>query len=111
MPIYDYVCSSCGHRMEVMHGVHAHGPSECPACGGQLRKAFAPPAVHFKGTGWAKKERSSKPAAPSKTPGATASESGTPSADASGGGSSPGSTAGTAKPASAPARDAGSGKD
>ncbi len=59
MPIYDYVCASCAHRMEVMHGVHGHGPSACPICGGQMRKAFAPPAVHFKGSGWAKKERSS----------------------------------------------------
>ncbi len=58
MPTYDYVCQKCGHRMEVVHGLHGHGPSTCPVCGGDMRKAFAPPAVHFKGTGWARKERS-----------------------------------------------------
>lgn len=60
MPIYDYLCSSCGERTEVIHGIDAPGPRFCPVCGaeGTLRKAFAPPAVHFKGSGWAKKDRS-----------------------------------------------------
>ncbi len=59
MPIYDYVCESCGHVMEVAHGIHAQGPTECPECGGALAKAFAPPAIHFRGSGWAKKDRRS----------------------------------------------------
>jgi predicted nucleic acid-binding Zn ribbon protein len=44
--------------MEVFHPVHGQGPSACPRCGGEMRKAFAPPTVHFKGTGWARKDRS-----------------------------------------------------
>ncbi|HEX8938918.1 MAG TPA: FmdB family zinc ribbon protein [Candidatus Limnocylindrales bacterium] len=76
MPIYDYVCSSCGHRMEVVHGVHGHGPSTCPVCGGPMRKAFAPPAVVFKGSGWARKERGSAPARKSKAAGDGADGSG-----------------------------------
>ena len=59
MPTYDYVCQSCGHRVEVVHSVHASGPSACPNCGGPLKKAFAPPTFHFKGSGWARKDRSS----------------------------------------------------
>ncbi|TME84471.1 MAG: zinc ribbon domain-containing protein [Chloroflexi bacterium] len=60
MPIYDYVCEACGHRLEVMHGVDAPGPASCPACGARpMRKAFALPAVVFKGSGWAKKDRRS----------------------------------------------------
>jgi putative FmdB family regulatory protein len=58
VPLYDYDCAACGRRFEVIHGVHADGPSTCPLCGsGPVRKAFAAPAVHFKGSGWAKKER------------------------------------------------------
>ncbi len=59
MPIYDYVCESCGHVMEVSHGIDAMGPTECPECGGLLAKAFAAPAIHFRGSGWAKKDRRS----------------------------------------------------
>lgn len=58
MPLYDYVCAACGRRFEVIHGVHADPPTACPLCGsGPVRKAIAAPAVHFKGSGWAKKER------------------------------------------------------
>jgi putative FmdB family regulatory protein len=59
VPIYDYVCEACGHVMEVSHGIHATGPTECPECGGTLAKAFAPPTIHFRGSGWAKKDRKS----------------------------------------------------
>ena len=65
MPIYDYVCHHCGHRFEVIHGLHADGPKECPVCHShEVRKAFAPPTIVFKGSGWAKKDRraTSKPA-------------------------------------------------
>jgi putative FmdB family regulatory protein len=58
MPFYDYVCSGCGRRTEVMHGIHAEGPTTCEVCGGALKKAMSPPAIVFRGTGWAKKERS-----------------------------------------------------
>jgi putative FmdB family regulatory protein len=58
MPTYDYTCAACGHRFEVVHGVHGHGPETCPNCGGgPVRKAFAPPTVVFKGSGWAKVDR------------------------------------------------------
>jgi putative FmdB family regulatory protein len=56
VPIYDYVCLDCAARIEVMHGVDAAGPSTCSACGGPLRKALSPPAIVFKGSGWAKKD-------------------------------------------------------
>lgn len=61
MPIYDYVCSNCKHRVEVIHGINDAGPRFCPSCGheGTMRKALVSPAIHFKGSGWAKKDRSS----------------------------------------------------
>jgi putative FmdB family regulatory protein len=67
VPIYDYGCSACGHVVEVIHGINDAGPRFCPNCGteGTMRKAFATPAVHFKGSGWAKKDRAAT-AAPGK---------------------------------------------
>ncbi len=61
MPTYDYVCRACGHRLEVVHGREGHGPEVCPVCGGRMRKAISAAAVHFKGSGWAKKDRSPAP--------------------------------------------------
>jgi putative FmdB family regulatory protein len=58
MPVYDYDCAACGRRFEVVHGVHVDGPTTCPLCGkGPVRKAISAPAIHYKGSGWAKKER------------------------------------------------------
>ena len=58
MPLYDYVCEACRHRFEVIHGVHDHGPTTCPNCGkGPVRKGITTAAIHYKGSGWAKKER------------------------------------------------------
>ena len=65
MPFYDYICDKCGHEMEVMHSVHSRGPAACPNCGGPMTKAIAAPAVHFKGSGWARKERTGKAVRPS----------------------------------------------
>ena len=61
MPIYDYTCSSCRRVTEVIHGINDHGPKFCPECGvaGTMTKKFVAPTVHFKGSGWAKKDRSS----------------------------------------------------
>lgn len=61
MPVYEYHCSACGHRIDILHGFDESGPKFCPACGveGTMRKAFAPPTIVFKGSGWAKKERHS----------------------------------------------------
>jgi putative FmdB family regulatory protein len=57
MPTYDYLCPN-GHRFEVIHSVTADGPTICPVCGASpVRKAFAPPTIHFRGSGWAKKDR------------------------------------------------------
>ena len=77
MPLYDYDCADCGRRVEVIHGVHAPGPTHCPNCGGgPMKKAITAAAVHFKGTGWAKRDRrvSVAPGPKSSADGVTASD-------------------------------------
>ncbi len=56
MPTYEYVCAN-NHRTELMHGIHAPGPTACPVCGATMRKAFVAPTFVFKGSGWAKMDR------------------------------------------------------
>ncbi|MEA2536339.1 MAG: hypothetical protein QOF11_573 [Chloroflexota bacterium] len=85
MPTYDYVCTACGHRVEVVHGIHGNGPTTCAVCGGRLRKAVTAPAVHYKGSGWAKKDRratvSTRAAAKAEAGGDGASEASTKAGD------------------------------
>ena len=67
MPTYDYECAACGRRFEVVHGVHADSPKTCPLCGkGPVRKVITAANVHYKGSGWAKKERRSTATAAAK---------------------------------------------
>jgi putative FmdB family regulatory protein len=80
MPFYDYVCTQCGRRIEVIHGIHAEGPTTCEVCGGALKKAMSSPAIVYRGSGWAKKERSTA----ART--ASAKKDGEPSSTASDGG-------------------------
>ena len=60
MPVYDYLCGACGHLLEVVHGIQAEGPRFCPSCGveGRMKKAIASPTVLYRGSGWAKRDRS-----------------------------------------------------
>lgn len=86
MPVYDYDCAACGRRFEVVHGVHVEGPTSCPLCGkGPVRKAISAPAIHYKGSGWAKKERRATvtSGAKSGTDGASGDEAGSKTGDAS----------------------------
>ncbi len=100
MPIHDYVCLNCGHSMEVMHSVHSHGPDACPQCGGKMKKTLAAPSVHYKGTGWARKER----AGASKGGQTAAKESGSSSGEATTTDPAPSSDSAPAPaPAAAPA--------
>ena len=52
MPTYEYVCKSCGHIFEIVQSMKDDPLTECPECGGELRKVFAPPAIAFKGSGF-----------------------------------------------------------
>ena len=104
MPYYDYVCANCGHEVEVMRSVHAEGPSICPKCGGPLKKTFAVPAVHFKGTGWARKEKATSSRSSRPEPKGTVGSSASSSAESSSSESSSGD-GGSIAPAAAPAAE------
>ena len=53
MPLYEYECSQCGHRFELIRRFSDPPAETCAACGkGPVHKLLSAPAVHFKGTGW-----------------------------------------------------------
>lgn len=52
MPLYEYLCTKCGERTEVLQRLGAAPPLQCARCGGVLEKLASAPALQFKGTGW-----------------------------------------------------------
>jgi putative FmdB family regulatory protein len=63
MPIYEYACTACGERTEARQSFADPPLTECPQCGGSLRKLYSPVGIVFKGSGFystdAKKKSSS----------------------------------------------------
>jgi putative FmdB family regulatory protein len=52
MPLYEYECTKCGHRFELIQKLTDKPPKRCPKCKGKLRKLLSAPAIQFKGSGW-----------------------------------------------------------
>lgn len=52
MPIFEYECTKCGRRTEVIQRHDDPPPAKCPHCGGRLRKLFSAPSFQFKGSGF-----------------------------------------------------------
>ncbi|HSH96983.1 MAG: FmdB family zinc ribbon protein [Methylophilaceae bacterium] len=53
MPIYDYQCSSCGIKKEVMRKVSEPNLTTCPECGKEtFTKQVSAPSFQLTGSGW-----------------------------------------------------------
>ncbi len=52
MPMYEYECTKCHHRFEVIQKFSDAPRTKCPKCKGPLQKLLSAPAIQFKGTGW-----------------------------------------------------------
>ena len=88
MPTYQYACTACDERLEAVQSFTDAPLTECPACGGTLRKVFSAVGVVFKGSGFYKND--SRDAAKSKSS-STSSDSTAASGSSDGGSSSSGS--------------------
>ena len=53
MPIYDYQCTSCGVKKELMRKVSEPNVTTCPECGKEtFAKMVSAPSFQLNGTGW-----------------------------------------------------------
>ncbi|HBS74335.1 MAG: FmdB family transcriptional regulator [Microbacterium sp.] len=52
MPTYAYACKNCGHRFDAVQSFSEPTLSECPECGGVLRKEYGSIGVTFNGSGF-----------------------------------------------------------
>lgn len=65
MPIYEYQCSQCKERHEIIQRISEEPLAHCPKCGGDMKKLFSSPAIQFKGSGFYKTDY---PSSSSKAP-------------------------------------------
>lgn len=53
MPIYDYQCTSCGFKKEVMRKVSEPNVTACPECNKEtFAKQVSAPSFQLNGSGW-----------------------------------------------------------
>ncbi len=61
MPIYKYVCESCGYKFEELQKVSDSPIEGCPECGKAVHKAITHSSFILKGSGWYATDYASKP--------------------------------------------------
>jgi putative FmdB family regulatory protein len=75
MPIYEYLCSQCNERHEIIQRISDDPLTHCPKCGGEMRKLISSPAIQFKGSGFYKTDYASSGSKSSSSSPETKSES------------------------------------
>ena len=69
MPLYEYLCTKCGHRFEKIQKFSDKKIKKCPNCGGAVEQVISAPAVQFKGSGWYVTDYAKKSTAPASDSG------------------------------------------
>jgi len=59
MPLYEYQCTACKERAEILQRASDPPYSHCPKCGGDMKKLISSPAIQFKGSGFYKTDYAS----------------------------------------------------
>ncbi|MEU0115589.1 FmdB family zinc ribbon protein [Streptomyces bobili] len=85
MPTYQYQCTECGEGLEAVQKFTDNALTECPNCGGRLKKVFSAVGIVFKGSGFYRNDSrgSSSTSSPAASPAKSSTPSGTPSSSSS----------------------------
>ncbi|WP_344414922.1 FmdB family zinc ribbon protein [Pseudonocardia ailaonensis] len=81
MPTYQYACTECDHRFEAVQSFSEDALTECPACGGKLRKVFSSVGIVFKGSGFYRTDSRSGSSSVTSANGSSEGSSSTSSSD------------------------------
>ncbi len=52
MPIYEYECTVCNERREYLQRFSDEPVTECPVCGGAMKRLISNSSFILKGSGW-----------------------------------------------------------
>ncbi|GAQ54371.1 FmdB family zinc ribbon protein [Streptomyces acidiscabies] len=80
MPTYQYQCTECGEGLEAVQKFTDDALTECPSCGGRLKKVFSAVGIVFKGSGFYRND--SRGSSSSSSPASAKSSSSSSSTDA-----------------------------
>jgi putative FmdB family regulatory protein len=103
MPTYEYRCKDCGRHLEAQQAFTDDPLTECPECGGTLKKKFGSVGIAFKGSGFYKND-----ARQTSSSSSGASSTGSSTESSSGGASTDSAAASTSSDSSSSASDSGS---
>jgi len=78
MPLYEYLCESCGRTIEAIQSFAEPPLAVCDRCAGALKKLVSAPAFQFKGTGWYVSDYGRPSSSPSNSSDAPKTEGGAP---------------------------------
>jgi putative FmdB family regulatory protein len=113
VPTYEYACTECGDRIEVVQRFTDDPLTVCSACGGKLRKLFSAVGIVFKGSGFYRTDSrsgsSSVKAGANGSTGSDSSSSGSDKSDKTPASGSANGSAGSGDPAGAKTGSASSG--
>ncbi|MCX4762768.1 FmdB family transcriptional regulator [Streptomyces sp. NBC_01275] len=79
MPTYQYQCTECGEGLEAVQKFTDDALTECPNCGGRLKKVFSAVGIVFKGSGFYRND--SRGSSSSSSPATSKSSSESKSSD------------------------------
>lgn len=100
MPTYAYACKQCGHRFDAVQSFAEPALTECPQCGGVLRKEYGSIGVTFNGSGFYRTDSRAGASGPGSGSGSSGSSD---SSGSSGGDSSSSSASSKSESKSSPA--------
>ena len=81
MPTYSYRCTECETAFDIQQAFTDDTLTECPACGGKLRKLFSAVGVTFSGSGFYRNDsRAASSSSSSSTSGSESKTTSTPKA-------------------------------
>jgi len=102
LPTYSYRCTECENAFDIQQSFTDDTLTDCPVCGGKLRKVFSPVGVTFNGSGFYRTDSRAKPSSGGSGGGSSSSSDSSSSSSSSSTSSTP-STPAPSSPAKTPA--------
>ena len=108
MPTYSYRCRDCDVAFDIQQSFDEDSLTDCPQCGGGLRKLFNTVGVVFKGSGFYRTDSRAGAGSSGGTGSSGNSSGGSSSGSSSGGSSSSGSSSSSPSSSSSASSSSGS---